>query len=474
MVTDDLRRQKAVFAATDALAVLAAFAVALRLHDPSSSVERRLRHLAAPMDGVVLVTTIAIWFFVFHSLDLYRMRNGGWREFLAILKACSAATVLMLLSGFVTHVRLPRITVGSAYLLSVPFVVAGRVLIRSAIRRVYANPRIAVPLLIVGSNPVGKYLCDQILDEITPYEPVGFIDAVSSGNQHRGIPMLDGLNRLIALAGIYTGLEVAIALPESSSAELERLIETCDRHRISWWIVPPALRSGSSGLKVEMLGVVPLIGRRGTNIDGLNYVVKRCFDLITTCTLLLVASPVIAIAALAIFIEDGRPILFRQARVGFHGRPFQMLKLRTMREGANDAAHRDYVGRWIRNDSNAISRDMKFKLTNDKRITMIGYYLRRFSIDELPQLINVMRGEMSLIGPRPALPYELDHYDSWHLWRLEGPPGLTGLWQVSGRNRLSFNEMVRLDVKYLEDWSFLGDLKILARTVPVLLRGSGA
>lgn len=476
MLTNDLCKQKVLFAATDALAVLAAFGVALRLHDPATAVASHLRHLAAPIDGAVLAAIVTIWFLVFRSGGLYRMRNGGRREFLAILKACSIATVLMLLTGFLIHVRVPRITVGISYLLSVPFVVVSRFMTRATICRLYANPNIAIPLLIVGFNPVAKYLCDQILDEITPYEPVGFIDSAFSGHQHRGLPVLGGRERLGQLAALYRGLEVAIALSDTRRRDMERLIETCDRNHLGWWMVPSALRSTPSGLKVEMLGVVPLIGRRGTNIEGLNYVIKRGFDLVIASALLMVAAPILALAALAIVLDDGSPILFRQTRMGIHAGKFQMLKLRTMGANATDAAHRAYVWRWIRGQAAdcAAANGSIFKLTRDQRITRVGRYLRRFSIDELPQLINVVRGEMSLIGPRPALPYELDHYDSWHRWRLEGPPGLTGLWQVSGRNRLSFDDMVRLDLQYLEDWSFLGDLKILARTVPALLRGSGA
>jgi lipopolysaccharide/colanic/teichoic acid biosynthesis glycosyltransferase len=153
-----------------------------------------------------------------------------------------------------------------------------------------------------------------------------------------------------------------------------------------------------------------------------------------------------------------------------------MLKLRTMHRAASDDAHRDYVRRWIRDHGAAMSApaaDGVFKLTGDARITRVGAWLRRFSIDELPQLANVVRGEMSLIGPRPALPYEIELYRTWHRERLDAPPGITGLWQISGRNRLPFEEMVRLDVQYIRDWSLAGDLKILARTVPVLLRGGG-
>jgi lipopolysaccharide/colanic/teichoic acid biosynthesis glycosyltransferase len=133
------------------------------------------------------------------------------------------------------------------------------------------------------------------------------------------------------------------------------------------------------------------------------------------------------------------------------------------------------VQRWISNghSANANGNGAVFKLANDPRVTAVGRILRKFSIDEFPQLINVVRGDMSLIGPRPALPYELEHYQDWHRRRFEGLPGITGLWQVSGRNQVSFDEMVRLDVQYLEDWSLTTDIRILFRTIPVLLRGEG-
>ena len=132
--------------------------------------------------------------------------------------------------------------------------------------------------------------------------------------------------------------------------------------------------------------------------------------------------------------------------------------------------------RWISSGHSASANDngdKVFKLANDSRVTGVGKILRRFSIDEFPQLLNVVRGDMSLIGPRPALPYEVEHYQDWHRRRLEGMPGITGLWQVSGRNQVSFDEMVRLDVQYLEDWSLTTDIRILFRTIPVLLRGEG-
>jgi lipopolysaccharide/colanic/teichoic acid biosynthesis glycosyltransferase len=155
-----------------------------------------------------------------------------------------------------------------------------------------------------------------------------------------------------------------------------------------------------------------------------------------------------------------------------------MLKLRTMNRHAADLVHRQYVQRWIASghgaaaNGNGADREV-FKLCNDPRIISVGKILRRFSFDELPQILNVIRGDMTLIGPRPALPYELDLHQDWHRRRLEGLPGITGLWQVSGHNQISFDDMVRLDVQHLEDWSLATDIRILFRTIPVLPRGEG-
>lgn len=213
-----------------------------------------------------------------------------------------------------------------------------------------------------------------------------------------------------------------------------------------------------------------------SDLGSFNQTRKRIFDLLLLCPILLVAGPLMLLVALAIWLCDGRPILFRQVRLGMGARPFQMLKFRTMRP-ASDAAHREYTTRWITQGRPFYAGNGQgaalYKMTQDPRITRLGAILRRFSLDELPQLINVLRGEMSLIGPRPAIAYEVEHYQDWHRHRLDAPPGLTGLWQVSGRNRLSFDEMVRLDIDYIDHWSLGRDLAILARTPRAVLEGSG-
>lgn len=482
MLGVELQKQKALFAAIDCIALVAAFAAALFLHHPSATTVQRLGDTDPFLLGLLIAGMGALWVLVFRASDLYRMRNGGVREKLAILKACTIAVLLTLLVAFFAHVHnLPRLTVVLFYGLSIPSVLTGRALLRAALRRWYANPRITIPLIIFGFNPISQYLLDEILDGPTHYEPLGFLDAEATGREYAGYPLLGRPERLREIIRDWAPLEAAIAMPDASREEQSRVIRLCEENHVHWWIVPWMLPALGAGLKVDLFGSVPVIGPRASNIAGLNYVLKRGFDLIASSLLTILATPALLIAAALIRLTDGAPVLFRQTRIGLRGEPFELLKLRTMRSNASEDLHRDYVQRWIRDGAPAVEqngsesgRQPPYKLQNDSRITPVGRILRRFSIDELPQLINVWRGEMSLIGPRPALPYELDLYKDWHLRRLEAAPGITGLWQVSGRNQLSFSEMVQLDLRYLENWSLAGDLKILMRTLPTLLWGSGA
>lgn len=474
MFAGELQRQKAVFAATDGAALLLAFAAALMLHDPSGAMEGRLLHANPALLGLNVVALVCLWVLVFRACDLYRLRNGGLHELAQIARGCSIAALLTVLVGFLAHVDVSRLTTALGYLLSIPAIALGRMVARGCVRRFYTNPKNAIPLVLIGFNRFSRHLCDQVLDELTPYEAVGFVDDECGPAQYRGCPVFSSTRRLREIAALYPALEAAIVLPDATRERQERIVALCERDRVRWWLMPSFSKWPASGLRVEMFGAVPLISPRGSNIEGLNFALKRAFDVVAGGFVLAASAPLLALGALLVWLFDGPPVLFRQTRIGMHGRPFSMLKLRTMRAAADDAPHRDYVRRWIREGAAAAHDDGGvFKLANDRRITAVGRWLRRFSIDELPQLINVVRGEMSLIGPRPALPYELELYEPWHRRRLEAVPGITGLWQVSGRNHLSFDEMVQLDVQYLQDWSLAGDLRILARTVPALLRGGG-
>jgi len=204
---------------------------------------------------------------------------------------------------------------------------------------------------------------------------------------------------------------------------------------------------------------------------------KRLMDVVGSLLALLVLAPVFAAVAVAIRFSSKGPILFRQRRVGHRGLPFNLLKFRSMYVNNDASIHREYVKKLVagkaEKQSASGNRNGVYKLTSDPRITRVGVFLRRSSLDELPQFINVLMGEMSLVGPRPPLPYEVEDYAVWHRRRLlEAKPGITGLWQVNGRNRVAFDDMVRLDLMYAKTWSPWLDLKILLRTPLAVIEGA--
>ena len=215
-----------------------------------------------------------------------------------------------------------------------------------------------------------------------------------------------------------------------------------------------------------------------TTSSVLDRVLKRGADIAFSLAVVVFGLPFYLLIALLIKLTSEGPVLFVQDRAGVNGRTFKMYKFRTMVQDNDDSGHRLFAENFIKGNlasENGKGKTAKvFKMTRDPRVTSIGRFLRKTSLDELPQFINVLKGEMSLVGPRPPLTYELDHYQEWHMKRLSVKPGLTGLWQVSGRSTVPFDEMVMLDLYYIENWSLLLDAKIVLRTVPVMFWGSGA
>ena len=224
----------------------------------------------------------------------------------------------------------------------------------------------------------------------------------------------------------------------------------------------------------------PILSRdlsEGTNGRRLSVVLKRTMDIVGSALALLLSAPLFLAVAVAIKATSPGPVLFRQRRIGEQGKSFVFLKFRTMYEDNDATVHEEYVKQLIagtapQNTSNGNGQRV-YKLTSDERITRVGAFLRKTSLDEVPQFLNVLKGEMSLVGPRPPIPYEVDNYEPWHRRRfLKAKPGMTGLWQVSGRNRIEFDEMVRLDLLYARTWSPWLDLRILFRTPLAVLEGA--
>jgi lipopolysaccharide/colanic/teichoic acid biosynthesis glycosyltransferase len=259
----------------------------------------------------------------------------------------------------------------------------------------------------------------------------------------------------------------------------DRFLERLNPHwinniYISYHVFPETNQELSAGVPFN-LNLYPDLTEKGLN-RKLSLIIKKIiFDSAGSAIALLLFSPLFLIIAAAIKATSPGPVFFRQERVGLNGKAFLFYKFRSMTTNNDPLKHKEYITRYINQPNTAAIEPGIFKLTNDSRITTVGHFLRKTSFDELPQLINVLKGDMSLVGPRPPIPYECDLYHIWHRRRLlSAKPGITGMWQVMGRSRTTFDEMVRLDLKYLQKWSLLLDLKILLMTPKAVISGSGA
>lgn len=221
-----------------------------------------------------------------------------------------------------------------------------------------------------------------------------------------------------------------------------------------------------------------MIGQSRSEISNWQRAVKRILDLFVISFGLVFLSPVFLSIAILIILDSPGSVLYKQKRIGENGQPFTMFKFRSMKKGSNESVHKAYTTRLIRENTNPVygrySRGRSLKMENDPRITRVGRFIRRTSLDELPQIFNVLRGEMSLVGPRPPLPYELEVYQEWHKRRLVVPPGITGLWQVKARNQVSFEEMVQMDLEYIDNYSLFLDIKLILETPWAIIRAKGA
>jgi len=209
------------------------------------------------------------------------------------------------------------------------------------------------------------------------------------------------------------------------------------------------------------------------------YRTKRVLDLVTAAIGLTLAAPFALVVAVLIRLTSPGPVVFKQKRIGRDGEEFLFFKFRSMRMGCDDTSHREYIKLFIEGNEEGLRNYQKgkrkiYKMTCDDRVTTVGRFLRRTSLDEVPQLLNVLRGDMSMVGPRPHIPYEVDLYKDWHRRRLEGLPGITGWWQIHGRSRVTFDESVRMDIWYLEHQSLILDIRIMLRTVTKAIVGRGA
>jgi exopolysaccharide biosynthesis polyprenyl glycosylphosphotransferase len=324
-------------------------------------------------------------------------------------------------------------------------------------------------LLIVGAGEVGRTVMRNIVAHPSlGYHIVGFVDddpdkGSTDIGRFKALGSTTNIPRLVKEEVID---EVIITLPWMYHRKIVSIVAQCERQQVRARIVPDIFQMTLSHLDVEDLGGIPMIGVREISISRSEMILKRAMDVSIALLGLILLFPFFLVLALLIRMDSPGPVLYRQIRVGKGERLFTCFKFRSMQQDADEQLEELKE----RDEADGVF----FKMRNDPRITGVGRFLRRTSVDELPQLLNVLMGHMSVVGPRPAPPSEVQRYQPWHRRRLEVSPGITGMWQVSGRSELSFDEMVLLDLYYIENWSPLLDVQIMLRTLPKVVIGEGA
>jgi exopolysaccharide biosynthesis polyprenyl glycosylphosphotransferase len=323
--------------------------------------------------------------------------------------------------------------------------------------------------LIFGTGEVGLLVANKLKRHPEArLNIVGFVDESPPANSTRlgGLKFLGDESKLLDIIKKYNIRHIIIAFSTASHEKLLKLIRQCDSCNVEFSIVPRLFEIITAQSDLKEIEGVPLVCLRKVKLTRLQWLIKRSIDVIVSGLLLLILVPIFLLIALVIRIDSPGPAFFRQERVGKYGRRFVIYKFRSMVNGAEETqAELHHLNE---------ATGPLFKIRDDPRLTRVGRWLRVFSIDELPQLINVLKGDMSLVGPRPPLPSEVERYKDWEKKRLNVTPGITGLWQVTGRSDLPFDEMVKLDYLYIQNWSVWLDLKLLLQTIPIVLKRRGA
>lgn len=381
----------------------------------------------------------------------------------------SSAVATMALFAITSLVRYPassRLTFIYAWIFAFLLGIVGRALVRAARTYLHRSGYGAERVIVVGNTSLSRMVMQMLAQQRhLGYQVLGFVDQAvrTDFGRFRALGTVEQLPQILERT---QATRVIVALPAAQHQQVLSVLDHCRNDGVEFSLVPDLFELRLSHLAVEDVAGIPLFRLSEPSITGFNRVVKRALDVVGSVIAVVVLAPLMLLVAVAIRVDSPGPTFFRQVRLGKGGAAFICYKFRSMRERAED----EVADLQILNEAEG----PLFKMRRDPRVTRVGRWIRRLSIDELPQLWNVLRGEMSLVGPRPPIPAEVEQYEEWHRRRLEVVPGITGLWQVSGRSHLSFDEMVMLDIYYIENWSLGLDVQILLRTLPAVMAADGA
>ncbi|HEX6715868.1 MAG TPA: sugar transferase [Pyrinomonadaceae bacterium] len=439
--------------------------------------------------GALLLFVVCIRLLSFRYCNLYRVRGefSFFDDGIRIFKATAVGSLLIVAAAFLyrggfqfrafSYAR-------SVFVVDFAFVLlivgALRFFMRAVQTFVRSRQINLIPTLVVGRGSEASLFIQEMRERPSlGYRVIGVVDTrtIDGKLTYEGVPVIGTLESLPEVIRDSGANEVIIADADVNADALFEVMMRCGRRRgVEFRIAPSLFNCLPRKTEIDQIGVLPMIRLFREPLSSSARILKRSFDIVFSALAIALLFPLWLLIAVLIKLDSKGPVFYTQERVGMDGRLFLLYKFRTMKAGADSELHREYQKAFIAGRAEAnVGNEQKptYKLLADPRITRVGRLLRRTSLDEVPQLLNVLLGDMSLVGPRPPIPYEVEAYELWHRKRLDMKPGLTGLWQVSGRNQLPFEEMVRLDLFYIENWSLLLDLKIILRTAFVMIGGQG-
>jgi exopolysaccharide biosynthesis polyprenyl glycosylphosphotransferase len=420
----------------------------------------------------LLLTVFPIWSFFFYLMGLYRLWRGQgiWKEAWGVFKAVFISSLLLGFTVFVLKYHfISRIFILSFSLFDFFLVIAARAFVRKAI--LFFNRKIEKfnVILIIGTEERAVSIAQSIEEhKDLGLRVLGFLSTGDSSPPQKlgGYSVLGLAQDLPQILEREVVDEVIFAVSQEELKRMEGLFLLCEERGITARLAINFFPHLIAKTQLEELDGLPLLTFSTTPKNEMLLLLRRVFDLIGSFALILILSPVLLLIILVIRLDSPGPAIYRQIRCGLNGRKFILYKFRSMVQGAEEK--REEL------DAFNLMTGPVFKMKNDPRVTRVGRFLRKTSLDEFPQLFNVLWGDMSFVGPRPPVPEEVEKYEGWQRRRLSMKPGITGLWQVSGRNQVDFQQWMKLDLEYIDHWSLWLDFKILLKTIPVVLFEKGA
>jgi exopolysaccharide biosynthesis polyprenyl glycosylphosphotransferase len=422
----------------------------------------------------LFLATLPLWILVAKMLGLYdrddaRADHSTADETLAVVNLVTLGTWVVFVVGLVTHAAGPELDrLVGFWAIALVLVSTGRIAARTVVRRLPAYVQNAV---VVGAGHVGQLVARKIQQHAEyGIRLVGFVDEAPRARRPEiaNLPVLGGLNDLAALIADSNVERVIVAFSPADERTMSVVRSLRDKEVIID-VVPRLFELVGPRADIHLVEGMPLLTVPPARLRRSSFLIKRAIDVVGASILLVMLAPIFLVSAIGIRRDSPGPIFFRQTRLGMNRRPFTVLKFRTMRVDTDDSEHREFIQNTMTADA-TLNTNGTYKLQRENEVTRFGGFLRKTSLDEVPQLINVLRGEMSLVGPRPCIPYETEFFQPHHFDRFLVPQGLTGFWQVTARANSTFGEALDMDVSYVRGWSFGLDLRLILRTPFALLR----